>query len=384
MRVLIKDFTMPTVQQRGASMVETLIVLPMLVIFFTLAVQLTMLYRARITLEYAANQAARAGALNNALPLPFVLTPTYLNVFKIGQSAMQATSNIFTRGSVWQGLVNGMLPLYVKEPTAAGMAHAWINTNKELINSVCIEYLNPTQQTFIDWGFMENYGPNRWVLQIPNDTLRYRKPIPYEREAKIRSPVGRPAPDLSDMDPQLRSEVANKTSGAANILHLRITYGYEMKVPLASQIIKTFFSLTTTNTLERYLLSQNKFPLVAEGVAGMQTPPHWHPFYSFGPPGSHSFNPANSWSTINVDGDRALEAPNLVMLSVFGFIRDYGSQVVSSALATGMDSVAESLGSKNAFCPVLWKDGFKDPLKNCTPNPANPGTPSSSGSYGGC
>jgi Flp pilus assembly protein TadG len=68
----------PRRSQRGASMTETMIALPVLILFVMCVVQFGLIYRARLTLEYAAHEAARAGSLNNGMPLPFI--------FRIGNS----------------------------------------------------------------------------------------------------------------------------------------------------------------------------------------------------------------------------------------------------------------------------------------------------------
>ena len=59
-------------RQRGVSMTETMIALPVLILFVMCVVQFGLIYRARLTLEYAAHEAARAGSLNNGMPLPFI------------------------------------------------------------------------------------------------------------------------------------------------------------------------------------------------------------------------------------------------------------------------------------------------------------------------
>jgi hypothetical protein len=225
----------------SASMTETMIALPVLILFVMCVVQFGLIYRARLTLEYAAHEAARAGSLNNGMPLPFIFrigNSTTPGLSTLNSAALELTTNALTRGSVWQGLVKGMMPLNVRDASVGGMFKGWIDTNTDLIESACIEYLNPTQTTFIDWAFIENFGENRWIMQIPNDTMRYRKPLPYDFKAKAMSTtvgIGDPLPP----DAELRGNVSNKTLGESSVLHLRVHYGYRLGIPVANKIILT-------------------------------------------------------------------------------------------------------------------------------------------------
>lgn len=379
--------------QRGISMVETLIALPVLVLFTTSVIQFGLIYRAKITLEYAAHEAARAGSLNNAMPLPFI--------FRIGNStvpgagtaksaAFEALTNVFTRGSVWQGLVKGMMPLEVRESSAGGVIKGWVATNKDLIESACIEYLNPTQTTFIDWGFIENTGTNRWIVQIPNDTMRYRKPLPYDYKAKaMGSAAG--IDDPTPPDAELRGTTSNKTLGETNVLHLRVHYGYRLGIPVANKIIikslqgyqfvaESWFKLMSTDgatalasdfrlsKLDAYYLAHGKIPLAAEGVVGMESPVYWHPFYSFGPNADRSiglqWDPA--WST-NV-GTNVLEKPGDAVTNLNAFVRNNSTEWASQLLASGIDALGDKVGDGNSFCPAIWNGSVTGQLNN-VPNP---------------
>ena len=79
----------------GASMVEFIIVLPILLLLCLGILQFGLLYQAKSTLDYAALQAARAGALNN------------------GKSAAMRT-----------GLARGLAPLYARTASLAGQQQA--------------------------------------------------------------------------------------------------------------------------------------------------------------------------------------------------------------------------------------------------------------------
>ena len=383
--------------QRGISMTETVIALPVLILFVMCVVQFGLIYRARLTLEYAAHEAARAGSLNNGMPLPFVfrIGSAAPGLGKLNSAALELTTNALTRGSVWQGLVKGMMPLNVADPSVGGMFKGWVATNKDLIDSACIEYLNPTQTTFIDWAFIENFGENRWILQIPNDTMRYRKPLPYEYKAKAMGSaagINDPLPP----DAELRGTTSNKTLGESSVLHLRVHYGYRLGIPVANKIIllalegykyvgEAWYRLLSTdgaaapgtdfrlNQLDAYYIANGKIPLVAEGVVGMESPMYWHPFYSFGPTGDRSiesqWDPA--WSA-NV-GNNVLEAPGDLMTNVYAFVRNSSTEWATQLLARGVDALADKVGDGNSFCPALWGDAVREQLDK-VPNPNQAGS----------
>ncbi len=376
-------------------MLETVIALPIVVLFVMCLVQFGLIYRAKLTLEYAAHEAARAGALNNAMPLPFVLRMGNLSVPGVGtadSAALEAATGGLARGSVWQGLVKGMMPLNVTESSTGGLLKGWAATNAELIDSVCIEYLNPTQTAFIDWAFVENFGEHRRIVQIPNDTLRYRKPLPYDYKAKALGTAAGIG-DTLPAEAGLRGTASNKTLGEASVLHLRVHYGYRLGIPLADKVIigalrgyrylagvhqdalspagdasrGTDFRL---DRLDAYYLSEGKIPLIAEGVVGMETPMYWHPFYSFGPANNRKIE--LQWDPQWNDnfGIDVLEAPGDAMTNVFAFVRNNSTAWATQLSAKGIDALGGKLGDGNAFCPAIWVDTIKREL-NKVPNPGH-------------
>lgn len=382
--------------QSGISMTETVIALPVLVLFVMCVVQFGLIYRAKLTLEYAAHEAARAGALNNGMPLPFVLrmgNSTIPGVSTVNSAALEAFTNVATRGSVWQGLVKGMMPLNVTEASTGGLFKGWAATNKDLIDSACIEYLNPTQTTFIDWAFIENFGENRWIVQIPNDTLRYRKPLPYDYKAKaLGSAAG--IDDPTPPDAELRGTASNKTLGESSVLHLRVHYGYRLGIPIANRIIilalqgyqyvaGAYYKVLSTdgatgpaadyrpNRLDAYYLANGKIPLAAEGVVGMETPMYWHPFYSFGPASNRKielqWDP--QWSA-NLGGSNVLEAPGDALTNIFAFVRNNSTEWATQLTAQGIDALGEKVGDGNSFCPAIWGGAIKGELDK-VPNPGS-------------
>ncbi len=365
---------------RGATMTELLISLPIVIFMVLAVVQLALIYRARLTLENAAAEAARAGALNNGQPLPFVATLNALNVSKIGNAVLSNTSNVLFRGSVWQGMVNGLTPLNTASPDVGALVAGWRDTHAELIDAGCIEYLNPTQQTFIDWGFVENVGENRWMLQIPNDTLRYRKPLAYDFQVKVGTTFGEDSSKApTPPDRELRGNVSHKTLQEANVLHLRLHYGYALKVPIVGPAILQGYTLARgaeMNQYERAMVQHGRLPLSAEGSEGMQTALTWHPFYAFGPASSDRGALDRAMSGIRVSGSdalsKALEAPGDIVTQVTAFIHTFPASQFRALLATGVDGLGSAVGNGNAFCPAVWNARARIGLHK-VPNSAQPG-----------
>lgn len=371
---------------RGVSMTETLIALPVIIVFSLCLLQFALIYRAKLTVQYAANEAARAGALNNALPLPFNLSLPLARKGYLEGVIVGNLSSALTHSSVWQGYVRGMMPLYAMTDSVGGMAKAWAKTNKDMIQSGCVEYLNPTQSTFLDWGIIENYGESRGVLRVPNDNLRYRKPLPYEAEAKGSAAntwvdgVGN-SPDES----LLRGPVSNKTLGEANILHLRVHYGYKLFIPVADKIIigamqgyryavKSYYSVfdagsgggsKENSALDAFFLSEGRFPITEEGVAGMTTSAYWHPFYSFGAKISETRSTLSAFDMGGFGGG-GYEQYATVISNVESLIRGGISLGLTSVGGAAVDAVGDAIGLRNAFCPALWAN--RSDVEN-VPNP---------------
>ncbi len=199
----------------GASMVEFIIVLPILLLLCLGILQFGLLYQAKSTLDYAALQAARAGALNN------------------GKSA-----------SMKAGLARGLTPLYARTSSLAGQQQALLASNLDLMKpgAYQIDVINPTSAAMQDFGRTGEYaGAN--VQQIPNDTLMFRN-------TSVGSSSG-----LTIQD--------------ANLLKIRVTYCYEMYVPFAN---RTIFSLMNKiNDIYSTGLPGTEIPLAPNACYALST-----------------------------------------------------------------------------------------------------------------
>lgn len=357
--------------QRGSAS-ESLVTLSLTVLIILIVIQLALIYRVKLTLQYAAHEAARIGALNNgaAVVIPLDLTKflglNYKNQgattdIRTANPALQIATSVFAaanRSSVWDGLVAGMLPLYAgsnatsdKLPAYYGYAYG------DLIRSSCIEYLNPTQQSFLDWGFMEFAGEDRFIYQIPTDTLRYRKPTAYDAAQLTINRIGDPGKTVPDK--LLKGNASNKTLAEANVLHLRINYGYKLEIPLAKDLFLTGYReavalFGTLNDFEKAMLDEGKLPLNADGAVGMQTPLHWHPFYAFGPDFPMTIDPGAEVFDITGGNDSANFS---IVTSYMKILTAFITNGLNNALAAGANEILKQTkksGNGVPFCPATW------------------------------
>jgi len=243
------DFSMTRL--RGQAMVETIVVVFVTLLLLLGVIQFGLIYNAKTNLNYAAFEAARAGALNYA-----------------------------DRRAIEFALARGLAPLYTSIDPAADK-----DANVEAVKAardkvleeidggefVCIERLNPPVSAFgagahgiqVPAGSGQLFAGERL---IPNDHLRYRSREPKQ--------------DLSIQD--------------ANLLKLRVTYCYPMIVPIVSTAIQrltgtapptsanvvvgesvggpTYGSVKPAGGFQKNCYAKGRFPIVAQSIMRMQTP----------------------------------------------------------------------------------------------------------------
>ena len=202
--------------QRGQAVTETVVVIAVFGVFLLGLFQMILFYRAKSLVDYAALQAARSGAVHGAQ-----------------LSAMKT------------GLARGLMPLYTHSPsnTAAteAYAEALVAANNPL--TAHIEVISPTRAAFADWKERQYDG----VDAIPNDSLPYRS----------SAPGGRSGLTVQD----------------ANVLKIRVVYGYKMIVPVVDKIVIAAVRLSGgLSAQERLMLESGRLPIVAQAIVRMQTP----------------------------------------------------------------------------------------------------------------
>ena len=256
-------------RQRGAYLTELLVVFPVFIFLVLACIQMGLIYRARITLGYATFEAAREGSLANARPIPVTFTgvvPSGIDV---------------STGSVLQGLVRGLFPLYPSGTDAGSLVVGYGKAAIDVAGNSCIEYLQPTQAAFLDWGIVELQGRDKNVIKIPNDTLRYRKPLAVDYATS----------------PQ-RSNLEGLFSGysiqEANVLKIKVRYAYEPRLPVIGPAIVALLAGmdTDADAFDRTAYSKSRIPLQSVATVRMQSPVQWHPFYPLGflPESNSSWN----------------------------------------------------------------------------------------------
>lgn len=172
---------------RGVSLIEFTIVFPMAVLFIMTMIQLGLVYMAKLTVNHAAFMAARAGSMHNA-----------------------------NKSVMMNALIRGLNPLYQKvvdeknDSKRLALAAIEANIYARLPGGVELERLNPSAASFKDFAV---HDPVAKVKYIPNDNLEWRDTVKIGATSKQ---------NIRD----------------ANLLKLRVVYGYDLKVPIMAGVIK--------------------------------------------------------------------------------------------------------------------------------------------------
>ena len=189
-------------EYNGQAMTEFIIILPVMILLVLGTLQFAFIYNAKITLNYAAFEAARAGAVNNAR-----------------QFAMQ------------NAMARALAPLYTNDDTVAEYKEARTLIRQHITNGqLMIDLINPSADSFTDFG-----RTNSGVRSIANDNLMYRGVT-----------VG---------------GNSTQTIQDANLIKIQTYYCYEMIVPFVNRIIWLMmrYSSTTTPTNQPTLGQQARF-----------------------------------------------------------------------------------------------------------------------------
>lgn len=208
----------------GQSMVEFIIVTPIILLLLFGALQFAFIYHAKTLLNYAAFEAARFGAVSNAR-----------------KTEME---NAFTRS---------MAAIYTHDDTPQDVMCAREIIRKEIETGlVNIEVLNPTGEAFNQLGIDDGSGDQI----IPNDNLMFRSKVTSD--------------GLTIQD--------------ANLLKIRVGYCYPMYVPYINRVLGIMLThdeddtcpgctgaRKDTGTFERRCLENGRFPINAQAIVRMQS-----------------------------------------------------------------------------------------------------------------
>jgi hypothetical protein len=205
-------------------MVETLISLPMFVLLIFIIAELALMYQAKSVLDMAALAAARSGAIHhgdagemeNAASL--ALTPLYVkdaSTSGVIEGAVKAKIDTSLPHMVGSTSTTQLpfLPTFNGAPAMAPRA------------GLTVDILSPTRQMVEDFGVMRNYlgGSDSETRErvIPNDNLSYRD----------------------------TKQIHGVNVQDANLLKIRVTYLYELKMPLTRYFFTPFMNANLTGTL---------------------------------------------------------------------------------------------------------------------------------------
>ena len=166
----------------GQAMVEFIIVLPVLLLLILGTLQFAFIYQAKITLNYAAFEAARAGSLNNA-----------------EISAME------------DAFANAMAALYNNAPNSDSYIEARQVVRDQIEDGyVNIRLISPSAESFANYSVRGDLdGDGNDERYIPNDNLMYR-------------------------DSALKG---TQSIQDANLLKVHLGYCYELYVPFVNRIL---------------------------------------------------------------------------------------------------------------------------------------------------
>ena len=213
-------------QNTGQSMVEFIIVTPVVLLLLFGALQFAFLYHAKTLLNYATFEAARTGAVSNA--------------------RMSEMENAFARS---------MAAIHTHNPTSDDVMCAREVVYKEIESGfVHIDVINPDPDSNI---FMElDDGSVSGDLVIPNNNLMYRSDV----------------------------STTGLTIQDANLLKIRVSYCYPLYVPYINRVLGIMLtnvespscpgctgSFTSAGSFERACLENQRFPLHAQAVVRMQS-----------------------------------------------------------------------------------------------------------------
>jgi hypothetical protein len=174
-------------RQRGITLVEFAIVFPVASLFVLGLIQTGLVYMAKLTVNHATFMAARVGATHNA-----------------------------SEKEMREAVIRGLSPFYQDSTDSndlTRLAKAYAASKLDNIPlarpwAAKVEVLNPSPDAFTDFGVRD---PRTRVTYIPNDNLEWRS-----------------------LDLGSRSKMNIRD---ANLLKIRVTYGYELKVPVVAGML---------------------------------------------------------------------------------------------------------------------------------------------------
>lgn len=218
-------------KQKGASVTEILVVTPLVILLGMIGIQYALMYNAKTNITYASYEAARAGAINHADPQ-----------------------------AIEDGLLKGLLPL--------------LSTNLKSFKADTTNPLTATAQgklaleklKFDEARFMkiEIISPNEATFNACNNV----------QLQKILNTTNKVIPNKHNDIQNYKCSDPNISISQANVLKLRITYGYKPKIPLAKDMFVSIASFVrgSQEKFDLKLLASDRIPITVDVSAQMLSP----------------------------------------------------------------------------------------------------------------
>ena len=207
--------------QRGAAMVEFVVVGPIITFLGLAILQYSLMFFAKSQINHATFMAARAGSMANA------------DVEKI-RTAYQTA----------------LIPLYGGGQSSEALAAAYAKAVADLTaDTLRVEVLNPTKESFDDYATDTALNKHYAARAIPNTGMALKT--------------------------NLDTVAANsgQTLQDANLLKLRVTHGYEPKVWLIGMAYKKYLEWLDTgeDAFRTQLIASGRVPMVSHVTIEMQS-----------------------------------------------------------------------------------------------------------------
>ncbi|WP_265654493.1 TadE/TadG family type IV pilus assembly protein [Verminephrobacter aporrectodeae] len=204
-------------RQRGSAMIEFTVVGPIITLLGLAMLQYGLVFFSKNQINHASFMAARAGSMAHA-KLP----------------------------DIRESYLRALVPLYGGGRDSAELAQAKAKAAADLQGNLRIDLLNPTHASFDDWN-------DPWLEQkynaraIPNTGLA-------DRNRNVGSQSGQSVQD-------------------ANLLKIKVTHGYELKIPLVSTIYKHYLKWFDNggDSFHSQLIAQGRLPVVTYVTLHMQS-----------------------------------------------------------------------------------------------------------------
>ncbi|MBI5926297.1 MAG: DUF192 domain-containing protein [Aquabacterium sp.] len=228
-------------KERGAALVEFAVVGPLITLFGLGTAQYGLLFNAKNMVNHSAFMAARAGSFGNA--------------------------NIDTIRTAY---IRGLIPLYGGVKNVGDIAPLLTKIGEDTVGHIKIEVLSPTKESFEDWNDprLQKLLDTKGKRVIPNRNLARNL---SDKSALMALGVNH---TVSNIENNWVKSKSGQSLQDANILKLRITHGYEPKVPVMKTIYMAYLRWLNTEPAADFRTLQiesGRIPIVSHVTVQMQT-----------------------------------------------------------------------------------------------------------------